>query len=78
MGKKEKNMEERENAGETVIPAPADIACEGCRHGIEQERSLGRGLEVWWYCRLLFGWVWDGSLERGYPRKCSAREQSEE
>jgi len=70
-------MEEREVA-EPVVPAPVGIACEGCRHGIEQVRSLGRGLEVWWYCRLLFGWVWNGDPEQGYPKKCSAREQSEE
>ena len=71
-------MEEPVNAGEPVVPAPAGIACEGCRHGIEQVRSLGRGREVWWYCRLMYEWVWAGDPEEGYPARCSGWEEREE
>jgi len=69
-------MEEREVA-EPVVPAPVGIACEGCRHGIEQVRSLGRGREVWWYCHLMHGWAWAGDMEEGYPEKCGGWEAQE-
>jgi len=66
-------MEEHENG----LPVPA-IACEGCRHAVEQTRSLSRGREVWWYCRLMFGWMWAGDPEEGYPEECSAWEAREQ
>ena len=65
-------MEEQETA--TVLPAPAGIACEGCRHGVQQVQSLSRGLETWVYCRLLHAWAWAGDPEEGYPVSCSAWE----
>jgi len=74
--KEKKKMEEREVA-EPVTPAPVGIACEGCRYGIEQTRSLGRGQEIWWYCRLVHGWMWAGDPDEGYPASCSAREAQE-
>ena len=71
-------MEQRENAAEPVLPAPVGIACEGCQHGVQQVRILERGREVWWYCRLLDGWVWAGDPEEGYPEECSRWEAWEE
>jgi hypothetical protein len=41
-------------------------------------RSLGRGWEVWWYCRLMHGWAWCGDPEEGYPAECGAWEQAQE
>ena len=75
--KEKKKMEEREVA-EPVMPAPAGIACEGCRHGVQRVKILDRGREVWWYCRLLHGWMWTGDPEEGYPEECSAWEQAQE
>jgi len=71
-------MEERENAAETVLPAPTGIACEGCRHGVQRVKILDRGREIWWYCHLLYGWVWAGDPEEGYPEECSGWEAWEE
>jgi len=70
-------MEEPVNAGEPVVPAPAGIACEGCRHGMQQVRILDRGRESWWYCRLMFGWSWCGDMGEGYPAECSGWEAKE-
>jgi hypothetical protein len=70
-------MEERKNATEPVVPAPVGIACEGCRYGIEQTRSLGQGREVWWYCRLMHGWAWAGDMKEGYPEECGGWEPRE-
>jgi len=70
-------MEEQGNGTATVLPAPVGIACEGCKHGIQQERILGRGQEIWWYCKLMHGWMWAGDLEEGYPASCSGWEGQE-
>jgi hypothetical protein len=72
MNKRGKEKMEDETA--PVLPTPDGIACEGCRHGVQQVQSLGWGLETWWYCRLLHGWVWAGDPEGGYPVNCSAWE----
>jgi hypothetical protein len=69
-------MEEQETA--TVLPAPAGIACEGCKHRVQQVQSLSRGLETWVYCRLLHAWAWAGDPEGGFPTKCSAWEQAKQ
>ena len=68
-------MEEQKDAAEPVLPVPG-IACEGCRHGVQQVRSLIPGQETWWYCRLLYGWMWAGDPKQGYPVECSAWEEA--
>ena len=71
-------MEKQENETASVLPAPVGIVCEGCRHGVQQVRVLGLGQEIWWYCRLMHGWMWAGDPEEGYPAECSAWEQAQE